>query len=101
MSKGRRKFTAEQKAHAVRMVKEVGNAAEVSRRLEIDRSVLRSWVRQSEIDAGRGSAEALTTAEKAEIRELKRRADRLEQENAFLKKAAAFFAAQTTPRGSN
>ena len=88
----RRKYTSEQKADAVRMVRELGNLAKVARDLDLTESSLRNWVRQAEIDEGRGPEGALTTEEREELRRLRRENRRLEMERDFLKKAAAFFA---------
>ena len=88
----RRKFTAEQKADAVRMVRDVGSVAQVARDLDLTETALRNWVKQAEIDQGRGPESALTTAEKEEIRRLRRENRTLTMERDFLKKAAAFFA---------
>ena len=68
----RREFTAEQKAEAVRLVKKVGNLAQVARDLDLHPNVLRKWVKQAEIDACRGPVEALSTEEKKEIQRLLR-----------------------------
>ena len=88
----RRKFTAEQKADAVRMVRDVGSVAQVARDLDLTETALRNWVKQADIDQGRGPESALTTAEKEEIRRLRRENRTLTMERDFLKKAAAFFA---------
>lgn len=96
----RRKYTAEQKADAVRMVREVGNLAKVARDLDLTESSLRNWVTQAEVDEGRGNEGALTTEEREELRMLRRKTRMLEQERDFLKKAAAFFAAEEKKRTS-
>ncbi len=88
----RRKFSAEQKADAVRMVRDVGSIAQVARDLDLTETSLRNWVRQADIDQGKGPKDALTTAEKEEIRRLRRENRTLKMERDFLKKAAAFFA---------
>ena len=88
----RRKFTAEQKADAVRLVREVGSMAQVARDLDLSPTALSRWVKQAKIDAGDGPEGALTTAEKHELRELRRENRTLKMERDFLKKAAVFFA---------
>ena len=88
----RRRFTAEQKANAVRLVEKVGNLSQVSRDLDIHPNVLRKWVQQAAIDAGKGPAGALTSEERAELVRLRRENRTLQMERDFLKKAAAFFA---------
>jgi len=88
----RRKFTDEQKADAVRMVREVGGLPQVARDLDLTESALRLWVKQAEIDDGGGPEGALTTEEKEELRRLRRENRTLKMERDFLKKATAFFA---------
>ncbi len=88
----RRKFTAEQKADAVRLAREVGSIAQVARDLDLTESALRNWVQQADIDEGHGAEGALTTEEKEELRRLRREVRTLRMERDFLKKAAAFFA---------
>ena len=88
----RRKFTAEQKADAVRLVREVGSITQVSRDLDLTESALRHWVKQADIDEGHGPEGALTTDEKEEVRRLRRENRTLRMERDFLKKAAVFFA---------
>ncbi len=68
----RRKFTAEQKADAVRLAQEVGSIAQVARDLDLTESALRNWVQQADIDEGHGAEGALTTEEKEELRRLRR-----------------------------
>ena len=89
----RRTFTEDFKADAVRLCKAGGQSVgEVARSLDLTETSLRAWVRQAEIDAGKGTPEALTTVEREELGELRRRVKRLEMEREILKKAAAFFA---------
>ena len=72
--RNRRKYTAEQKADAVRLVREIGNVAKVARDLELTESSLRNCVRQADIDEGHGPAEALTSEEREELRRRRREA---------------------------
>jgi transposase len=53
---------------------------------------LRKWVRRAEVDGG--SRPGKTTAELAEIRDLKKEVAELRRANEILKAASAFFAAE-------
>jgi transposase len=89
----RRTFTREFKADAVRLVTTGGKTiAEVTKQFELTETSLRAWVKQAAIDAGQGPPEALTTAERAELVDLRKRLKRAEMERDILKKATAFFA---------
>ena len=96
--KTRRTYSPEQKADAVAAVRACGSASQVARDLGIHASVINAWVRKAEIDSGNGPAGALTSDEKVELARLRREVKVLEQERAFLKKASAFFAAETDRR---
>lgn len=89
----RRRFTAEFKADAVRLVTSGSKTiAEVTKQFDLTETALREWVKRAEIDAGKGPPDALTTAERAELIELRKRVKRAEMERDILKKATAFFA---------
>src|SRR3954453_13826604 len=64
--------------------------AQVARNLGVSESCLRRWRSQDDVDAGR--AEGLTSAEKRELVELRRKNRVLEVENEILKRASAYFA---------
>src|SRR2546428_8788057 len=96
----RRAFTREFKAQAVRIVRESGKSVGVvARELDLTETALRSWVRQAEIDAGRGAPGALTTEEREELGRLRRENRTVRMERDILKKATAFFAKEQ-PGGS-
>jgi transposase-like protein len=89
----RRAFTKEFKAQAVRLVRDSGKSIGVlARELDLGETVLRTWLRQAEVDAGRGRPGALTTDEREEFTRLRREVRTLRMEREILKKAAAFFA---------
>ena len=94
----RRTFTAEQKADAVRLVREAGSFSQVARDLDLNETSLRNWVRQAGIDEQQDPAGPLTSEERAELRRLRRENRTLEMERDFLKKAAAFFAKEEDRR---
>lgn len=78
---------------AVRLVTS-GNKtiAEVTAQFDLTETALRRWVKRAEVDAGKGASDTLTTAERSELVELRRRVKRVEMERDILKKATAFFA---------
>jgi len=93
--RSRRSYSSEQKADAVNLVRKVGNLSQVARDLDLTESSLRNWVKQAEVDEGRGAEGALTTEEKQELQQLRRENRTLRMERDFLKKAAAFFAKES------
>ena len=94
--KKRRTFTEEQKADAVNLIRTSGEpVSQIARNLGLHANTLHRWVAQANIDDGKGPEGSYTTAEKAEIREMRRKIKRLEMERDFLKKAAAFFARES------
>jgi transposase len=89
----RRKFTDEFKADAVKLCAAGGRSvAQVAADLDLTETALREWVKRAEADAGKRPLNVLTTAERDELSELRKRVKRLEMEREILKKAAAFFA---------
>ncbi len=94
--KTRRSFTKEYKAEVVGLIRHSGKTVgAVCRDLGLTETAVRRWVQQAEIDSGRGPAGALTTEERAELAELRKRVKTLEMEREILKKAAAFFAKES------
>jgi transposase len=92
----RRRFSAEYKAEAVRLVGDSGKSiGAIARELGLGETALRRWVQQAEIDAGRGPTGALTTSEREELGHLRRENQRLRMEREILKKATAFFAKES------
>jgi transposase-like protein len=80
----RRAFTKEFKAETVRLVSEGGKTiGEVAKNLDLTESALRQWVRQAEVDAGRGKPGELTTAERGELGRLRREVKTLRLEREY------------------
>ena len=92
MSGKYRKFSPEFREEAARMVVETSRRiADVARELGINETSLGNWVRAYR-QKHAGDEPSLQLSERARLRELERRNRELEMENAFLKKAAAYFA---------
>ncbi|HEU5005771.1 MAG TPA: transposase [Jatrophihabitantaceae bacterium] len=64
--------------------------AQIAKDLGISESCLRRWMGQADVDEG--TKEGLTSAERRELVELRRRTRVLEMENEILKRASAYFA---------
>ena len=94
----RRAFTKQFKIDAVGLVTDQGyKLSEAARNLGIDSSVLRRWTMQLETegsDAFPGKGYMLP--EKEELARLRKENKRLRMEREILKKAAAFFAKEST-----
>ena len=75
---------------ALDLIAEGEPVAQVARNLGVSESCLRRWRSQDEVDAGR--VEGLTSSEKRELVELRRKNRVLEMENEILKRASAYFA---------
>jgi transposase len=89
----RRAFTREYKAEVVGLIRRSGRSiGAISKELGLTETAVRRWVEQAEVDQGLGAPGALTTAERDELSQLRRRVKQLEMEREILKKAAAFFA---------
>src|SRR6266850_5506077 len=89
----RRAFTKEFKVQTVGLARDSGKSiGALARELDLGETVLRTWVRQAAVDAGRGRPGVLTTDEREEFTLLRREVRTLRMEREILKKAAAFFA---------
>lgn len=64
---------------------------QLAKDLGISRSCLQNWMNQADADEKDGT-ERLSSPEKKELTELRRRNKQLEMENDILKRAAAYFA---------
>jgi transposase len=99
-----RRYPPELKERAVRMVLDLRQAdpgdhgvmSRVARQLGVGTESLRLWVRQAEIDGG--TRTGVTTAELAEIAELRKENRELKRANEILQAAASFFGAELDRR---
>lgn len=95
-----RRYSPEFKQEAVRLVQASDEKHPVrkiaSELLGICTETLRKWANQTEIDAG--ERQGLSTAEKEELRRLRKEVKVLREEREILKKAAAFFAGEENLR---
>jgi len=95
---GRRKYTREYKLEAIGLIRERGvSIKQASRDLGIHENTLRAWLKEFEADPqhsfpGHGQMKP----EAAEITRLKREVAKLKAERDILKKAAAYFAKEST-----
>jgi transposase-like protein len=90
-------FPVEFKRDVVAVARRGGlTQAEVAADFGISPTTLKRWVRQADVDDG--VQDGLTSAEQNELVQLRRRTRRLEQENEILRRAAAFFAAESLPK---
>ena len=84
------------RTEAIELVRVSGKRIpQVARDLGVSAETLRLWVRQAEVNAGRGRPDELTTTEREELVRLRRQVKTLEMEREILKKATAFFAKET------
>lgn len=94
MPRGRTPYPPEFRAEAVRLARQPGQSMrQVAQDLGIANESLRRWVIQADVDAG--TAEGLTSDERAELTRLRRENRTLRTEREILRKAAAFFAKET------
>jgi len=94
----RRKFSREFKIEAVKLVRERGvSVAQAGRDLDVHENVLRKWVKEFSSDPVQAfPGQGQMKPEQQEIERLRREVVRLKAERDILKKAAAFFAKEST-----
>jgi transposase len=92
--RSRRSFTPEFKADIVeRCLAGDRSVAEVCRDFDLSETAVRRWVEQARVDSGQ--RDGLNSAEKEELRDLRRENRRLQADVDLLKRAMAFFAKET------
>jgi transposase len=70
--------------------------AQIAKDFGISESCLHRWVKLADIEDG--VRPGVTASESAELRELRKRNRLLEQENEILRRAAAYFAKEISPK---
>ena len=103
MGKTRPPYPPEFRRRMVVLVRSGRSPEQLAQEFEPTAQSIRSWVYQADFDEGRRD-DGLTTAERDELRRLRRDNRRLREERDILKKAAAWFAREADsipPRPSN
>ena len=102
MPRKRAPYPAAFRQQMVELVRAGRSPEELSREFEPSAQAIRNWIVQADRDSGRLD-DGLTSAEREELRRLKRENRRLREEREILAKAAAWFARETgsIPPGSS
>jgi transposase len=95
MPKSRRPYPAEYRERMIELVRNGRSPESLAREFEPSGQCIRNWVRQADRDAGRRH-DGLTTDDRTELQRLRRENATLREEREILKKAAAWFARETT-----
>ena len=98
MPKSKPPYPEQFRREALELVRQGRSIPDVAESLGITAQSLRNWRRQDERDRGERDDGGLTSAEREELRRLRRENKRLEQERDILKRATALFARETETR---
>jgi transposase len=94
MPRTRPPYPPEFRRQIVELVRSGRSPEELAKEFEPSGPSIRSWVKQADLDEGRRE-DGLTTAEREELRRLRRENRQLREEREILAKAAAWFARET------
>ena len=97
MPKTRPPYPEQFRREAVGLLRSGRSIADVAEALGVSQQTLRNWSKQEQADRGERD-DTLTSAEREELRGLRTRVRRLEQESDILKRATALFARETETR---
>jgi transposase len=94
MASGRKVYPPEFKRRMVELVRAGRSPEELAKEFEPSPNTIRKWAIQADLDEG-NRTDGLTTAERKELRELRRKVKQMELEREILGKAAAWFARES------
>ncbi len=94
MGRTRAPYPPEFREQMVELVRTGRTPESLSREFEPTAQTIHNWVKQVDVDEGRRT-DGLTTAEREEVRRLRREVKRLRMERDILGKATAWFARDT------
>lgn len=94
MAHTRKTYPPEYKRRLIELVRAGRSPEELAKEFEPSPNTIRNWATQADIDEGLQS-EGLSTAERSELRQLRRKVKQLELEREILGKAAAWFARES------
>jgi transposase len=96
-----KKYSDELRERATRLALESGRPiAHVAQDLGVHKEALRTWVRQAKADAAGGTPSVVSSAEREELKRLRKEVRELKQANEILRAASVYFAKELdgTPR---
>jgi transposase len=97
MPRTRPPYPPEFRREAVQLVRAGRTIKDVAESLGCSEQSLQNWVKREQLDRHERD-DGLTSPEREELRELRKRVKRLEQERDILKRVAVLFAAETETR---
>jgi transposase len=102
MAQGKKTYAPEFKRRMVELARAGRSPEELAKEFEPSANTIRKWATQADIDEGL-RADGMTTAERGELRDLRRENKQLKLEREILGKAAAWFAREsiTLPKPSD
>src|SRR5881296_1021590 len=95
MPKSHHPYTREYRRRLVELVRSGRSPESLAKQFEPTAQAIRNWVKQADLDEGRRT-DGLTTEEREELSRLRRENKVLREEREILKKAAAWFAKETS-----
>ena len=90
----RRSYPLEFRHQMVELVKAGRSPEELGKEFDVAAQTIRNWLRDANVEVGREPG-SLTTAEREELKRLRREVKQLQLEREILAKAAAWFARET------